>query len=160
MHKKWSFPIKISLLNVTKPARNCEFGPFTEEFVNGELHFFFVFLQWIFCHCWNCFRYFWIYDALEKFFLWPIIPTMPMKRTRRYYLRPEKINFAGIKRYFQENVFQVFPVLLKKIQIVLSNYVRLCTSCQNRLHYQVYVADPLRQIWKHLVFSWEKKTLI
>ena len=26
MHKKWSFPLRIALINVTKSAENCEFG--------------------------------------------------------------------------------------------------------------------------------------
>ena len=39
LHKKWSFPLRISSVNVTKSAVSCGFGPFTEEILNGKLHF-------------------------------------------------------------------------------------------------------------------------
>ena len=32
------FSITNSSVNVTKSARNCEFGHFPEEFLNGKLH--------------------------------------------------------------------------------------------------------------------------
>ena len=45
--KKWSFPLKISSANVTKSTGSCGFRPqvpadfvtFTEEILNGKLHF-------------------------------------------------------------------------------------------------------------------------
>ena len=44
LHKKWSFPLRISSINVTKSPGNCGFGhTFTEEIRNGKLHFF---IQW------------------------------------------------------------------------------------------------------------------
>ena len=36
LHKKWSFPLRISSVNVTKSAVLCTF---TEEILNGKLHF-------------------------------------------------------------------------------------------------------------------------
>ena len=38
-HKKWSFPLRISSVNVTKSAENCGFGHINEEILNGKLHF-------------------------------------------------------------------------------------------------------------------------
>ena len=37
LHKKWSFPLRISSVNVTKSARNWGFGHITEEILNGKL---------------------------------------------------------------------------------------------------------------------------
>ena len=37
--QKWSFPLKISSVNVTKSAGNCWFGHFNEDVLNGKLHF-------------------------------------------------------------------------------------------------------------------------
>ena len=34
LHKKWSFPLMVSSVNVTKSA-----GNFTEEILNGKIHF-------------------------------------------------------------------------------------------------------------------------
>ena len=42
LHKKWSFPLRISSANVTKSAVYFGFGhiySFTEEIFNGKLHF-------------------------------------------------------------------------------------------------------------------------
>ena len=39
LHKKWSFLLRISLVNVTKSAENCGLVTFTEEILNGKLHF-------------------------------------------------------------------------------------------------------------------------
>ena len=40
LHKKWSFPLRISSVNVTKTTGNCGFGiTFTEEILNGKLQF-------------------------------------------------------------------------------------------------------------------------
>ena len=47
LHKKWSFPLRISSVNVTKSSVSCGFGPqfpkdlvtYTEEILNGKLHF-------------------------------------------------------------------------------------------------------------------------
>ena len=39
LHKKWSFPFRISSINMTKSAENCEFGHITEEVFKGKLHF-------------------------------------------------------------------------------------------------------------------------
>ena len=39
LHKKWGFPLSISSLNVTKSAGNCDLVTFTEEILNGKLHF-------------------------------------------------------------------------------------------------------------------------
>ena len=36
VHKKWSFPLRISSINVTKSIGNCGF---TEEILNEKLHF-------------------------------------------------------------------------------------------------------------------------
>ena len=44
MHKKWSFPLRIFSVNVTKFAGNCEIWWFSEEFLNGKLHFCAVFV--------------------------------------------------------------------------------------------------------------------
>ena len=38
-NKEWSFPLKISSVNVTKSSIICGFGPFAEEIVSGKLHF-------------------------------------------------------------------------------------------------------------------------
>ena len=38
LHKKWSFSLKISSVNVTKSAVSCSFT-FTEEILDGKLHF-------------------------------------------------------------------------------------------------------------------------
>ena len=41
VHIQKSFILRISLVNVPESAGNCEFGHiFTEEIVNGKLHFF------------------------------------------------------------------------------------------------------------------------
>ena len=37
--KKGSFPLRISLVNVTKSAGKCGFGHISEEILNGKLHF-------------------------------------------------------------------------------------------------------------------------
>ena len=39
LQKKCSFPLRISSINVTKSAGNCGFSQFTEEILNGKLHF-------------------------------------------------------------------------------------------------------------------------
>ena len=39
MHKKRSFPLRISSVNVTKFAVSCGFVTFTEEILTGKLHF-------------------------------------------------------------------------------------------------------------------------
>ena len=39
LYKKWSFPLRIFLLNVTKSAGNCGLATFTEEILNRKLHF-------------------------------------------------------------------------------------------------------------------------
>ena len=46
LHKKWSFQLRISSVNVTKSVVSCRFGykiadlvTFTEEIFNGKLHF-------------------------------------------------------------------------------------------------------------------------
>ena len=39
LHKKWSFRLRISSVNVTKCEGNCGFGHITEEVLNGKLHF-------------------------------------------------------------------------------------------------------------------------
>ena len=39
LHKKWSFPLKISSVNVTKSAGNCGLVTVAEEIFNGKLHF-------------------------------------------------------------------------------------------------------------------------
>ena len=36
-YKKWSFPLRISSVNVTKSAGNCILATFTEEILNGKL---------------------------------------------------------------------------------------------------------------------------
>ena len=54
-------------------------------------------------NCWNCHRYVWIYDSLEIFvpsvliiqnFSWTTTSTRPLKSVKRYYLQPDKWNFA------------------------------------------------------------------
>ena len=37
--QKWSFPLTISSVNMTKSAENCEFGHITEEIPDGKFHF-------------------------------------------------------------------------------------------------------------------------
>ena len=39
LHKKWSFPLRISSVNATKSAGNWDLVTFTEEIHNGKLHF-------------------------------------------------------------------------------------------------------------------------
>ena len=39
LHKKWSFPLRISSVNVTKSAVSSGFVTFTEAILNGKLHF-------------------------------------------------------------------------------------------------------------------------
>ena len=39
LHKKWSFPLRISSVNVTKSAETADLVTFTEEMINGTLHF-------------------------------------------------------------------------------------------------------------------------
>ena len=39
LHKKWSFSLRISSANVTKSAVNCSVFIFTEETLDGKLHF-------------------------------------------------------------------------------------------------------------------------
>ena len=39
LHKKWSFPLRSSSVNVTKSEGNCEFGHISEEILNENLHF-------------------------------------------------------------------------------------------------------------------------
>ena len=39
LHKKWSFPLRISSVNVTKLEFPADLVIFTEEIVNGKLHF-------------------------------------------------------------------------------------------------------------------------
>ena len=36
LHKKWSFSLKISSVNVTKSAETADLATFTEEILNGE----------------------------------------------------------------------------------------------------------------------------
>ena len=63
LHKKWSFPLRISSVNVTKSAFFCRFPAFpafsavtfTEEILNGKLHFL----------C-NSFQEFWKHLNLKK----------------------------------------------------------------------------------------------
>ena len=38
LHKKLSFPLRISSVNATKSAGNCGFNHITEEIPNGKLH--------------------------------------------------------------------------------------------------------------------------
>ena len=44
--KKWSFPLRISPVNVTKSAVSSGFGHICWRILNGELHFF---VQWLSC---------------------------------------------------------------------------------------------------------------
>ena len=39
LYKKWSFPLRIFSVNVTKPADPADLFTFTEELLNGKLHF-------------------------------------------------------------------------------------------------------------------------
>ena len=39
MHKKWSFPLGISSVNVTKPQKFADLVTFIEEILDGKLHF-------------------------------------------------------------------------------------------------------------------------
>ena len=39
LHKKWSFPLRISSVNVTKYAENSDLVTFTGEILNGKLNF-------------------------------------------------------------------------------------------------------------------------
>ena len=39
LHQKWSFPLRISSVNVTKFATNCGFGHIHWRNLNGKLHF-------------------------------------------------------------------------------------------------------------------------
>ena len=45
LHKKWSFPLSISSVNVTKSVGNgADLVTFTEEILNRKLHFCAVFV--------------------------------------------------------------------------------------------------------------------
>ena len=44
LHKKWSFPLRISSVNVTKFAGNCGFGHICRRNLNGKLYFSYSFL--------------------------------------------------------------------------------------------------------------------
>ena len=39
LHKKWSFPLRISPVNMTKSTGNCGLVTFTEEILDRKLHF-------------------------------------------------------------------------------------------------------------------------
>ena len=39
LHKKWSFPLRMSSVNATKSAGNCRLVTFTEEIFDRKLHF-------------------------------------------------------------------------------------------------------------------------
>ena len=39
LHKKWSFPFRISLVNVSKSAETTTLVKFTEEIFNGKLYY-------------------------------------------------------------------------------------------------------------------------
>ena len=39
LHKKWSFPLRVSSVNVTNSAVYCDLVTITEEIRNGKLHF-------------------------------------------------------------------------------------------------------------------------
>ena len=39
LHKKWSFPFRISSVNVNNPQETADLVTFTEEILNGKLHF-------------------------------------------------------------------------------------------------------------------------
>ena len=39
LHKKWSFPLRISSENVTKSQETAVLSTYTEEILNGKLHF-------------------------------------------------------------------------------------------------------------------------
>ena len=39
LHKKWSFPLRISLANVNKSAGNYDLVTFTDDILNVKLHF-------------------------------------------------------------------------------------------------------------------------
>ena len=39
LHKKWSFPLRISSVNVTKSAGNCRFGHIYWKNLNGKFNF-------------------------------------------------------------------------------------------------------------------------
>ena len=55
LQKKWSFPLKISSVNMTKP----DLIIFTEEILNGKLHF------WCSVKCYHLF--FWMANSVSKF---------------------------------------------------------------------------------------------
>ena len=38
LHRKCSFPLRLSSVNVTKSAGNCGFGHITEKILNGKLY--------------------------------------------------------------------------------------------------------------------------
>ena len=40
LHKKWSIPLGISVVNVTKPQFHADLVTFTEEIINEKLIFF------------------------------------------------------------------------------------------------------------------------
>ena len=42
LHKKRSFPLSISTVNVTKSPETADLVTFTGEIANGKFHFFFV----------------------------------------------------------------------------------------------------------------------
>ena len=39
-HKKWSFPLRVSSVNVTNPQFSADLATFSEKIFNGKLHFF------------------------------------------------------------------------------------------------------------------------
>ena len=65
--KNWSFPLRISSVNVTKPQIPADLVTFTEEIFNGKFHLLcsFKILSWYFL----C--------AKNKVFHWPVFSTDP-----------------------------------------------------------------------------------
>ena len=57
LHKKWSFPLRISSVNVTKSEVPADLVTFTEEILHGKLHFLYsVYLASEHCYYKNAIR--------------------------------------------------------------------------------------------------------
>ena len=80
LHKKWSFPLKISSVNATKSAGNCGFGlTFTEE----------IFIHFLRSACHAMLSHFFI--RYGKLTIWIEIVTIPANIYSKQYKHQKKV---------------------------------------------------------------------
>ena len=90
LHKKWSFPLRVSSVNVTKSAGNCGSVRFTEEIFNWKLHFF---------------------NAVDLICLLALFRTIKIARYLEEYLISQKV----LAHLFKEkNIMSVIPIYWNK----------------------------------------------